>query len=56
MKLQTAEKTFAKLLAQIAAGRLYFVENDGTVTNVHEQAAKTLKQFPEYEEFWKLLK
>lgn len=48
------EKAFARLLADIARGQLYYPQKDGKVRDVHEQAREVLKQFPEYEEFWKL--
>ena len=48
------EKVFARLLADIARGQLYFPQKDGNVRTVHEQARDVLKEFPEYEEFWKI--
>jgi len=54
MTSKNAEMIFARLLADIARGQLYFPQANGTVRDVHEQAREALKQFPEYEEFWKI--
>ena len=54
MSSDSAEKVFARLLADIARGQLYFPQKDGNVRTVHEQARDVLKEFPEYEEFWKI--
>jgi len=54
MTSESAEMIFARLLADIARGQLYFPQKGGKVRDVHEQAREALKQFPEYEEFWKI--